>query len=101
MTLFKALILLLIPSKGPLVSFNPSYFQFNLTENISYSSIDFNDIAIKVNDKDTSADFSKYEVMIGPFKTGEEVSIETIVNAIGKQLTDVHRLLILNKKILY
>lgn len=73
-----------------LASFNPGYFKINLTENISYSSIDidFDDIAIKVNGEDTPADFSQYEVTIGPFKTGEEVSIETIVNASGKQLTD-------------
>lgn len=73
-----------------LASFNPGYFKINLTENISYSSIDidFDDIAIKVNGEDTSTDFSQYEVTIGPFKTGEEVSIETIVNASGKQLTD-------------
>ena len=73
-----------------LINFNPGYFKINLTENISYSSIDidYEDIAIKVNGKDTPVDFSQYEVTIGPFKTGEEVSIETIVNAGGKQLTD-------------
>src|SRR5699024_2616539 len=73
-----------------LVNFNPGYFKINLTENISYSSIDidYDDLALKVNGEDTPADFSQYEVTIGPFKTGEEISIETIVNAGGKQLTD-------------
>lgn len=71
------------------ISFNPGYFNINLTENISYSSldVDYDDIAIKVNGEDTPADFSQYEVTIGPFKTGDEISIETIVNAGGKQLT--------------
>lgn len=71
------------------ISFNPGYFNINLTENISYSSldVDFDDIAIKVNGEDTPVDFSQYEVTIGPFKSGDEISIETIVNAGGKQLT--------------
>lgn len=71
------------------ISFNPGYFNINLTENISYSSldVDYDDIAIKVNGEDTPADFSQYEVTIGPFKYGDEISIETIVNTGGKQLT--------------
>ena len=70
------------------ITFNPGYYNISLTENISFSSIDidYDDIAIKVNGEDRPADFSQYEVNIGPFKIGEEVNIETLVNTGGKQL---------------